>query len=402
MIKKLFTNPLRAALIILLTASLFSCANDDGDDPVSTIAASAATVVLSAESTSTTVVDVTFDRDINAASIIDPAAQFSISNGLIVSGASAAGPVVTLTTNAQAGGAGYTVTAHFTIQDVNGDPIDNSGNSAIFSGFNALTYAVSAGSIDANTVEVLFSRGLDAGSILANGSQFTISNGLTVTGAIVAGNKAILTTTAQTPGASYIVTADAATILDINTNAIDPAINTASFTGFLGALGLVINEIDYDNAFTDTAEFVEILNTSASPISLNGVMLSFVNGADGLTYRAVFLGSAGVLAAGGYLVVGNVTPSGGGALFINIGASSEAIQNGPDGIRLETSTLVLDSVAYEGTFASTPATGEGGAAPADNSLLNESICRIPNGSDTDNNSVDFQTCTITAGMANMP
>lgn len=386
---------------LIFMATLLSCASDDGNDS-QTLNVTTATVVLSAESTTTTMVDVTFDRDINAASIIDPATQFSISNGLTVSGANVTGPVVTLTTNAQAGGAGYTVTAHFTIQDTNGDPIDDSSNSAIFSGFNALTYVVSAGSIDANTVEVLFSRGLDPGSILANGSQFTISNGLAVTGAIVAGNKAILTTTMQTPGASYTVTADAATILDINTNVIDPVANTASFTGFLGALGLVINEIDYDNFFTDTAEFVEILNTSASPINLSGVILSFVNGADGLVYRVVSLGSAGVLAPGGYLTVGNISPPGGGTLFVNIGSSSSAIQDGPDGIRLETSTLVLDSVAYEGTFTSVPPTGEGSAAPIDRSTGSESICRIPNGVDTDDNSADFQTCTITAGTANTP
>ena len=176
MIKYFFTNPLRIALIFLLTVPLFSCATDDGDDPVSTTAASAATVVLSAESTSTTMVDVTFDRDINSASIIDASVQFIINNGLTVSGASVTGPVVTLTTNAQSAGASYTVTAHFTVQDTNGDPIDDNSNAAVFSGFNALTYVVSAGAVDANTVEVLFSRDLNAGSIFSNGSQFTIDN----------------------------------------------------------------------------------------------------------------------------------------------------------------------------------------------------------------------------------
>lgn len=401
MIKNIFTNLTKIGFILLLAVALLSCATDDENDPALPDA-SAATIVLSAESISTTTIDVTFDRDINAASIIDASVQFTINNGLTVSSTTVNGPVVTLTTNTQTVGVSYTVTAHFTIQDTNGDPINETNNAAVFSGFNALTYAVSAGAVDANTVDVLFSRGLNAGSILANGSQFIIDNGLTVTGAALVGNNVTLTTTLQTPGASYTVTADAATIQDINTDFIDPVANTASFTGFLGALGLVINEIDYDNAISDTAEFVEILNTSASSISLSGVTLSFVNGADGNTYRAINLGSAGVLAAGGYLVVGNITPPGGGVLFINIGTSSNAIQNGPDGIRLESSTLVLDSVAYEGLFVSTPPTGEGSAAPGDRSLLNESICRIPNGSDTDDNSADFQTCSITAGAVNLP
>lgn len=388
----------RFAVIAVAGLLVASCGGDDSDDPV---AGEPAASVTAAASTSSTTVDVTFDRNINSASIVSAASQFSISNGLTVSAAMVSGSTVTLTTGTQSTGVNYTVSAHFTIQDVNGEPIDQINNSAVFTGFTALTYVDSAGATDANTIQVFFSRPLNAASIIPGGTQFTINNSLNVTAASVNGSIVTLTTSAQIPGADYTVTVDASTVRDINLDLIDATANTASFTGHAGAIGLVINEVDYDQLLVETDEFVEIFNTTASPVSLTGVRLAFVNGADGNVYRYVDLTSVGSLAAGAYLVVGNITPTGN---FVDIGASSDAIQNGPDGIRLETATQVIDSVAYEGTFASTPATGEGtGAAPTDSAgFSSESICRRPNGLDTDNNATDFKTCSPTPGAANAP
>jgi len=47
-----------------------------------------------------------------------------------------------------------------------------------------------------------------------------------------------------------------------------------------GSTGLVINEVDYDQPGTDLAEFVEIYNSGASPVSLQDISLVLPNGAD--------------------------------------------------------------------------------------------------------------------------
>jgi hypothetical protein len=50
---------------------------------------------------------------------------------------------------------------------------------------------------------------------------------------------------------------------------------------------LVINEIDYDQPSTDTAEFLEISNISTAPVNLNGSTVELVNGSDGLVYLTI-------------------------------------------------------------------------------------------------------------------
>ncbi len=47
-----------------------------------------------------------------------------------------------------------------------------------------------------------------------------------------------------------------------------------------GSTGLVINEVDYDQPGADLAEFVEIYNSGASPVSLQDISLVLPNGAD--------------------------------------------------------------------------------------------------------------------------
>ena len=41
---------------------------------------------------------------------------------------------------------------------------------------------------------------------------------------------------------------------------------------------VVINEVDYDQVGTDTAEFLELKNVSAAPINLDADSVEFVNG----------------------------------------------------------------------------------------------------------------------------
>ncbi len=93
---------------------------------------------------------------------------------------------------------------------------------------------------------------------------------------------------------------------------------------------LVISELDCDNEGTDSAEFVEILNTGpeAYDFSQDPVVLVFFNGADDESYRAVDL--TGKLSAGGIMVVGgpDVNP------VPQMVMSANFIQNGADAVAL--------------------------------------------------------------------
>jgi len=97
----------------------------------------------------------------------------------------------------------------------------------------------------------------------------------------------------------------------------------------------VINEIDYDQVGADSGGFVEIANTTAAAISLDGRALVLVNGGDGQEYARVAL--TGSLAAGAYL-----------ALDI------EAQNGAPDGVALidTASKTLLDALSYEGASSS--------------------------------------------------
>jgi hypothetical protein len=178
---------------------------------------------------------------------------------------------------------------------------------------------------------------------------------------------------------------------------------------------LVLNEVDYDQVGTDTDEFVEILNTGPSPVSLTGISLVFVNGATNAPYLTVALDPAGTLAAGQYVVVASTTvtvPI--GVPTIAFALASANIQNGPpDGIALvdTVGNVLVDALSYAGaiTAAAIPGLGtvslvEGTAlATTDSSTVNGALCRLPNGSDTNDAATDWTFCTTPSpGSANIP
>ena len=179
---------------------------------------------------------------------------------------------------------------------------------------------------------------------------------------------------------------------------------------------LVINEVDYDQPGTDTAEFVEIHNPTAAPVNLANHVLVFINGSNSSEYRRVDLGPAGSIPGFGYLVIAgsNVTVAPSGSRYTPPSwPAQEAIQNGaPDGILLlDGSGAKLDALSYEGSITAGVATGypgtynlvEGTALPlsvADSNALG-SLGRIPNGTDADNASADWTfSGTPTPGAAN--
>ncbi len=144
-----------------------------------------------------------------------------------------------------------------------------------------------------------------------------------------------------------------------------------------------------------------------------------INGSNNATYGTpVDLGAAGTLASKGYLVVGAATvtvPA--GVLKINFSGATDQVQNGaPDGIALinKTTGTLVDALSYEGAMTAATVTGlpgmvslvEGTVLPvavADSNTVAGSLCREPNGVDTNNAASDWKfSTTITPGAANVP
>ena len=107
---------------------------------------------------------------------------------------------------------------------------------------------------------------------------------------------------------------------------------TTNVTIAADQLHLVINEVDYDQPGTDSAEYVEIYNPSIEARTLVGVSLILVNGANNMVYDTVDLSSLGSLASHGYVVIAgaHVTVQGSGIHFSPTSPpwTTNAIQNG--------------------------------------------------------------------------
>ena len=109
--------------------------------------------------------------------------------------------------------------------------------------------------------------------------------------------------------------------------------------------GVILNEIDYDQPSTDTAEWIELYNPDNVAQSLVDLDLVLVNGSNCLTYGTIGL-DAITIPAQRYVVIGNIQC----ATTLATLLASNAIQNGaPDDILIQDrNTLnILDSVEYE-------------------------------------------------------
>ena len=178
------------------------------------------------------------------------------------------------------------------------------------------------------------------------------------------------------------------------------------------AVGLVINEVDYDSEGTDTGEFIELYNSSTVSIDLNGTAVVLINGANNQEYARVNL--SGSLAPAKYLVLANPNVNV-AAETVVIPMADNFIQNGaPDGIALYSYSnhQLLDALAYEGAISAAVIQGEAvvnlveGTALAssvvDSNTVNGSLIRSQNGVDTNNANADWRfTSTPTPGSANV-
>jgi hypothetical protein len=165
---------------------------------------------------------------------------------------------------------------------------------------------------------------------------------------------------------------------------------------------VLINEIDYDQPGSDTAEFIELFNSGINPVSLDGYILDLINGSNGSSYNSYDLSGLSI-SANGYLV-----------LCDNTGAvancdrdidSSGWIQNGGtdgDAIALTFASTLVDAVTYEsiGSYLGHYAEGNSFTSDDSNSII-MSIARLPDGFDSDFNAADFGSACITPGSANI-
>ncbi|GEM_PF-2404071 len=158
---------------------------------------------------------------------------------------------------------------------------------------------------------------------------------------------------------------------------------------------VVINEVYYDAPGTDAGVFVEL--KAAPGTSLDNIHVWGVNGADGSVYSDVDLTGHTVGPRGYFVLAQDSTVPNADTI------TGLDYQNGPDNVVLVyidgSDTTVLDALGYGSTDTTTWVfVGEGVPAPDVTSGL--SLQRIPDGSDTNDNSVDFVGLPPTPGRKN--
>jgi len=121
---------------------------------------------------------------------------------------------------------------------------------------------------------------------------------------------------------------------------------------------VLINEVDADQASTDSAEFVELFDGGAGGTNLTGLVLVLFNGSDDASYRAYDLDGQSTNGAGYFVLCGNA------ANVVNcdmdVSPNTNLIQNGADAVALLigdavdfpndtpiTTTNLLDAIVYD-------------------------------------------------------
>jgi len=158
------------------------------------------------------------------------------------------------------------------------------------------------------------------------------------------------------------------------------------------ALGLVINEIYYNDPDTDDESYVEIFGPAAT--DLTGCAIQAVN-QDCSVQRTYDL-SGYAIPSDGFFVLGQTGVPNVDLIAADLGS---AMQNGPcDGVWLVQYGNVLDAVQYDSDNPCANNCGEGEPALAPGVLY--SVSRASDGVDTDNNLQDFCVGMLSSGSSN--
>jgi hypothetical protein len=170
---------------------------------------------------------------------------------------------------------------------------------------------------------------------------------------------------------------------------------------FSAAAEICINEIDYDQPSTDTAEYIELKNNGPNPADLSEYSVELVNGTGGgaSVYNTIS-SMTGMLGVGDYFVVcasEDDTPN----CDLQALPPTNAIQNGaPDAIGLRHLGTLVDAVSYEGDTGAPYTETAGVVIGDDNASVDMGLARLPDGTDTDDNSLDFVFQENTPGASN--
>lgn len=257
--------------------------------------------------------------------------------------------------------------------------------------------------IDAN-LTVTFTE-----AVTPSGSWFDISCGTSGTHtAVVSGGPTAFTLDPDADfanGETCTVTIYAAQVSDDDSNDPPDVMDADYVWNFdtvsaAAANDLVINEIDYDQPSTDTAEFVEILNRDTVSVDLASYSVQMINGNGGgaVQYRLFALPSVS-LAPGDYFVLcaNNATVAN---CDMDVTPDTDLIQNGaPDAVALLFNGTIIDTVSYEGDTGA-PYTEGSGVGLVDTASGTMSISRCLDGTDTNVNNVDFSERLSTPGSLN--
>ncbi|MDH4210066.1 MAG: hypothetical protein OEV79_01275 [candidate division WOR-3 bacterium] len=162
---------------------------------------------------------------------------------------------------------------------------------------------------------------------------------------------------------------------------------------YVGAVGLYVNEFYYDTPGADSGCFIEIYG--AGNTSLDGITLVGVNGNGGVDYATIDLNGY-TIPGDGFFVVGEFSS----VPNVDLVDSVADLQNGPDNVELRYHGITIDAVGY-GVLNGWVFTGEW--MPAADVEAGYSLGRYPDGEDTDNNGVDFNSYDApTPGTPNPP
>ncbi|WP_197092751.1 endonuclease [Labilibaculum euxinus] len=176
---------------------------------------------------------------------------------------------------------------------------------------------------------------------------------------------------------------------------------------------ILINELDCDQAGTDTKEFVELYDGGAGNTSLDGYTLVFYNGSNDLSYATYDLAGQ-TTNAQGFFVIGSTEVAN-----VNLSPSGFSLQNGADAVALYkapaadfpnntavTTENLVDFVAYDTDDADDPGllAGiiEGGQINenASGDMVNHSIYRATDGEGGARNTTAFIAGIPTPGKSN--
>lgn len=186
-------------------------------------------------------------------------------------------------------------------------------------------------------------------------AKFSVVSG--VPAAVTPGNSATIRIRFTPGGVNGLFKAN----LDIASDDPSNASTPVALTAFANpGPSVLINEFDTENS---SAEYLELLNTTSSPIDLSaqGYVLVFLNGSDNKIYQAT--GLTGTIPANGLYLLTENGVSAVGSASSNQQAAWTSFQNGQDGVALVKGAQESDFAS--GNLYSTQMSGVSGAWQSD-------------------------------------